>query len=564
MVDCHELALIPAKKFEKTFVKNKNQMTTSKSYDIVFIGGGHNGLTAAAYLSRAGLKTIVLEKNAVVGGAALTEEFHPGFKNSLAAYTVSLLNPEVIRDLELDKHGLEILERPMANFWPIDDTRALEFPYGLAARQKQIAEFSKHDAKQLPAFEMALEQAADILRDLILKTPPNAGGGLLEMARAGLIARAVANRTLDEQRIIVDLFTKSAQDFLDQWFESDVVKAAFAFDGIVGAYAAPSTPGTAYVLLHHCFGEVNGKPGVWGHAKGGMGAITQAMQRSAQSNGAEIRTDVPVAKVIVEDNRATGVELMSGERINARCVAANVGPKLLFRDLLGDAEIAPGLRNRFENIKTGSGTFRMNVALSELPGFSCRPGTQQQPHHGAGIIIGPTLDYLERAYLDARTDGWSKKPIVEMLIPSSIDDTLAPPGKHVASLFVQHVSPHLPNGRTWQDESEKERFADLVIDTVTAHAPNFKGSVLARQILSPWDLEQRIGMVDGDIFHGQLSLSQLFSARPVLGHADYRMPVKNLYLCGAGAHPGGGVTGVPGRNAARIILKDMNRRWWAR
>ena len=335
------------------------------------------------------------------------------------------------------------------------------------------------------------------------------------------------------------------------------MKGAFAFDSIVGAYASPLTPGTAYVLLHHCFGEVNGKPGVWGHAVGGMGAITQAMARAAQARGAVIRTEAPVAELIVEGGRACGVRLASGERVAARAVAANVPPKLLFRDLVPDGAVEPELHRRFTRLKSGSGTFRMNVALSELPDFRCRPGTQLQDHHGSGIVIGPTLDYLDRAYLDARAHGWSREPVVEMLIPSTLDDTLAPPGRHVASLFVQHVAPHLPDGRSWDDA--KEAFADLVIDTVGRHAPNFRASVIARQVLSPLDLERRFGLVDGDIFHGQLTLDQLYSARPVLGHADYRMPVPSLYLCGSGAHPGGGVTGLPGRNAALEIIRDFKR-----
>ncbi len=532
-----------------------------KRYDVAIIGGGHNGLTCAAYLARAGLDVIVLEKNEQAGGAAVTEEFHPGYRNSVASYTVSLLNPKVIADLDLARHGLVIVERPVANFWPVDERRYLLMPYGLAKRQQAIAAFSHRDADRLADYDAALERATAVLRDLVLKTPPNAGGGIIELIRSAAIGRRLLGLSLDDQRLMVDLFTKSAADFLSQWFESDVVKAAFAFDGIVGAYASPHTPGTAYVLLHHCFGEVNGKPGVWGHAVGGMGAISDAMRRSAEASGALIRTGAPVESVLMEGDRAAGVVLASGERVIARVVAANVGPKLLFRDLVPEAVVEPAVRRRFTDIKTGSGTFRMNVALSELPDFRCRPGTGRQDHHASGIIIGPSIDYLERAWLDARTHGWSLQPVVEMLIPSTLDAGLAPAGKHVASLFVQHVAPRLPNGRSWRNEAEKEAFADLVIDTVTGHAPNFRDAVVARQVLSPLDLEQRFGLVDGDIFHGQLSLDQLFSTRPVLGHADYRMPVRGLYLCGSGAHPGGGVTGLPGHNAAREIIKDLRRRF---
>ena len=533
---------------------------TQDPYDVAIIGAGHNGLTCAAYLAGAGLRVIVLEKNAVVGGAAVTEEFHPGFRNSVAAYAVSLLNPVVIADLELERHGLRIVERPVANFWPVDERRYLLMPYGLANRQRAVASFSARDAERLPAYDEALERAAAFLRQLALKAPPNVGGGILELIGGAALGRRLFGLTLADKRLLLDLFTKSAADFLGTWFESEVVKGALAFDSIVGAYASPHTPGTAYVLLHHCFGEVNGKPGVWGHAVGGMGAISQAMADAAQTRGAAIRLQAPVASLTLQDGKASGVQLTSGEHIAARVVAANIPPKLLFRDLVPEGAVEPELRDRFVGLKSGSGTFRMNVALSELPDFRCRPGKEPQDHHGTGIVIGPTIDYLDRAYLDARSFGWSKQPVVEILIPSTLDATLAPAGKHVASLFVQHVAPHLPDGRSWDDA--KEEFADLVIDTVSVHAPNFRNSVIARQVLSPLDLERRFGLVDGDIFHGQLSLDQLFSARPVLGHADYRMPVPGLYLCGSGAHPGGGVTGLPGRNAALGIIQDFRRRRW--
>jgi phytoene dehydrogenase-like protein len=530
-------------------------------YDVVIIGAGHNGLTAAAYLAAAGLKVVVLEKNAHVGGAAYTEEFHPGFRNSVAAYTVSLLNPKIIRELELHRHGLKIVERPVANFWPVDERRALVMPYGLSARQRAIAAFSERDAALLPEYDAALDRAAAVLKQLILETPPNAGGGLLELWKGARLSRSVMKLPLETQRDLAALFTESATDFLSRWFENETVKAAFAFDGIVGTYAAPSTPGTAYVLLHHCFGEVNGKPGIWGHAIGGMGAITAAIAGAAREKGVEIRNNVEVREVAVANGRASGVVLASGEVVRARAVAAAVPPKLLFSRLVPAGAIDSALHARLANLKSGSGTFRMNVALSELPDFTCKPNRDGTEHLASGIVIGPTLDYLERAYLDARSNGWSKEPVVEILIPSMLDETLAPKGRHVASLFVQHVAPHLPTPRSWADPKEKETFADLVIETVTRRAPNFKASVLARQVLSPLDLEQRFGLIDGDIFHGALSLDQLFSLRPTLGHADYRMPLPGLYLCASGAHPGGGVTGVPGHNAAREIIRDRTA-WW--
>jgi len=531
----------------------------TNSYDVAIVGAGHNGLACAAYLAKAGHRVVVVEKNAVVGGAAVTEEFHPGFRNSVASYTVSLLNPKVIADLELARHGLRIVERPVANFWPVDDSRDLLMPYGLKARQGAIAAFSERDAARLPAYDAAIEDAASLLRDLVLTTPPNVGGGLRDLLGASRLGWRLTRSDRERQRNLVDLFTKSASEVLCRWFENDFVRGAFGFDGIVGAFAPPSAAGTAYVLLHHCFGEVNGKSGVWGHAIGGMGAITAAMARSARAQGADIRTDSPVSAIEMAGDRARRLVLSSGEVITARAIAANVPPKLIVRDLLAADALPEESRERFLAIRSGSGTFRMNVALAELPDFTCRPGREPAAHHGAGIIIGPGLDYLEQAYLDARQTGWSMKPVVEMLIPSTLDDTLAPAGRHVASLFVQHVSPKLPNGRSWADASEKQRFADLVVDTVNAYAPNFRDSIIARQCLSPLDLEHRFGLIDGDIFHGQLGLDQMFSMRPILGHAAYRMPVEGLYLCGSGTHPGGGVTGAPGHNAAREIHRDLRR-----
>lgn len=527
------------------------------AYDVAILGGGHNGLVCAFYLAQAGLAVVVLEKNSEVGGAALTEQFHPGFRNSVASYTVSLLNPLIIEDLQLSQHGLRIVERPVANFWPALQGRGLVLPYGLQQRQQAIAEFSERDAAVLPAYDAALEQAAALLRELVAQTPPNVGDGWPALWKTLTLGRRITDTSTATKRLLVDLFTRSAASFLDQWFERDEVKAAFAFDGVVGTFASPHTPGTAYVLLHHCFGEVNGKSGVWGHAVGGMGAITQAMASAARSVGVDIRTGAEVVTVNDDADKVTGLTLRDGQQIRARAVVANIPPKLLFRDYLSLRVVPEQMRRTFTAIDTGSGTFRMNVALQELPDFLCRPGTQQQPHHGAGIVIGPTVGYLDRAYHSAALDGWSHEPIVEMLIPSTLDTTLAPAGKHVASLFVQHVQPQLPLPRSWEDPAEKAAFAEVVIDTVTRYAPNFRQSIIGMQVLSPLDLEKRFGMIDGDIFHGQLRLGQLFSARPVLGAADYRLPVPGLYLCGSGAHPGGGVTGMPGHNAAREILRDF-------
>jgi phytoene dehydrogenase-like protein len=506
----------------------------------------------------------VVERRDVVGGAAVTEEFHPGFRNSTASYTVSLLAPQVIAELNLAQHGLRIVKRPISNFLPLPENAFLEVGGGLAATQAEVAKFSARDAGRLPAYYAMLGRVADVLRALLHVTPPNVGahrGGRIGMALE-VWKTARPFRSLDRagQRDVLDLFTKGAGEILDRWFESAPIKAAFGFDATVGNFQSPYAPGSAYVLLHHVFGEVNGERGQWGHALGGMGAITQAMAKECVARGVKIRTSSAVGRIRVEEGRATGVELEGGETIGARRVVANVNPKLLFERLVAPEHLDADFRARIEGYRCGSGTFRMNVALAELPDFTCLPGKSPQPHHGAGIVIAPSLDYMERAYFDARLDGWSHSPIVEMLIPSVVDDSLAPAGMHVASLFCQHVHPRIGDvhpGRTWDDF--RDQVADRMIATVNAVAPNFAGSVLGRRVLTPLDLEREFGLVGGDIFHGALALDQLFSARPVLGNADYRMPVEGLYLCGSGAHPGGGVTGIPGRNAAREIVKDAGK-----
>jgi phytoene dehydrogenase-like protein len=528
--------------------------------DVVIVGGGHNGLVCAAYLAAAGLKVTVLERRAVVGGAAVTEEFHPGFRNSVAAYTVSLLNPKIIRDLDLPRHGLRIVERKLANFLPLDESTYLKVGAGQTARE--VAKFSPRDAERLSAYGERLDVIADVLRDLVLQTPPNvtAGGwlqALPEMLRGARQAKRIAKLDLPMRRELLDLFVKSAGDYLDSWFESAPIKAAYGFDGVVGNYASPYAAGSAYVLLHHVFGEVNGKKGAWGHAIGGMGAITQAMAKAAAARGVEIRVGSPVREVLVEGGRAVGVVTEKGEAIRARSVASNLNPKLLYGSLLDASVLPQDFRERIAHWRCGSGTFRMNVALAELPDFKALPGRAAADHHTAGIIMAPSLAYMDQAYLDAKAGGWSKRPIVEMLIPSTLDDSLAPPGQHVASLFCQHVAPVLPNDASW--DTHREEVADVMIDLVNIHAPNFKASVLGRQIMSPLDLERTFGLIGGDIFHGALSLDQLFSARPMLGHGDYRGPLKGLYMCGSGTHPGGGVTGAPGHNAAREIIADFRR-----
>ncbi|WP_149194237.1 phytoene desaturase family protein [Luteimonas suaedae] len=537
---------------------------TGNDSDILIIGGGHNGLVCAAYLAAAGLRVTVLERRGIVGGAAVTEAFHPGFRNSTASYTVSLLNPAVIRDLRLAEHGLRMVERPYANFLPLPDGRA--FRLGGEHTQAEVARWSRRDAERLPAYTAMLDRVVAVLRELMLRTPPNVSDRFVLADWLASYATAKQLRRLDlrGRRDLLDLFTKSAGDLLDGWFESEPLKAALGWDSIVGNFASPYTPGSAYVLLHHVFGEVNGKSGAWGHAVGGMGAITQAMAAECEARGVRIETGAEVAQVLVEPaasgrGRAVGVALADGRELRAKTVVSNLNPKLLYQRLVPRAQLDDDTAQRIAGYRCGSGTFRMNVALAELPDFSAAPGKQLQPHHQSGILIGPSLGYFEQAYFDAKSKahnaGWSRAPVVELVISSTLDDSLAPPGQHVASLFCQHVHPDVDGG--W--DTHRDTVAELMLDTVDAVAPNFRRSVLGYRALSPLDLEREFGLVGGDIFHGALGLDQLFSARPLLGQGDYRGALDGLYLCGSGTHPGGGVTGLPGRNAAREILRDLRR-----
>jgi phytoene dehydrogenase-like protein len=514
--------------------------------DVIVVGAGHNGLVCACYLAKAGLKVTMLERRGVVGGAAVTEEFCPGFRNSVAAYTVSLLQAKVIRDLRLAEHGLRIVERPLSNFLPLENGY-LSVGGGLESTQREFSKFSESDAMRLPEYWSKLERVAGVLREAVLETPPNVGGSVSSLFRTLKFGNRLRKLDLEAQRDLLGLFTRSATEWLEDWFESDPVKAAFGFDAVVGNYASPHHPGTAYVLLHHCFGEVNGRRGQWGHAIGGMGAISDALAAEARRLGVAIRCDSPVAQV-----RGASVSLEGGEEITAHAIVANVNPKLLFLKMV-DAELLDrDFRERVERYKCGSATFRMNVALSSLPRFTCLPDVGS--HHASGIILAPSLAYMDRAYLDAREQGIARRPIVEMVIPSTLDDSLAPKGAHVASLFCQHFAPEVD----WV--VRKQEAIDRIFEVVESHAPGFRQSVIAHSALSPADLEREFGLTGGDIFHGALSLDQLWSARPVLGHADYRTPVKGLYLCGSGAHPGGGVTGAPGHNCAREVLRDFGRR----
>jgi phytoene dehydrogenase-like protein len=469
---------------------------------------------------------------------------------------VGLLQPKIIRDLNLYEYGLRVVERRVQNFLPLPDGRYLLT--GESRTEHEVAKFNAKDAARYPAYQAQIRRVVEVLRGLSLVAPPNPVMGDLRVAMRELSQFATIGKKLWQARSLraaFQLLRKSAGDMLDSWFESEPIKAVLGFDAMVGNLASPYTAGSAYMLLHHVLGELNGKLGVWGYAIGGMGAITQAMARVAAKYGARIDVRSEVGEVIVERDRTVGVVLKDGTSVRARVVIANVNPQYLFQSLLPRETVPPAVAARMKAWKAGSGTFRMNLALSKLPNFTALPGPGD--HHTAGIILAQSLSYMHQAYRDCIQYGWSRRPIIELVIPSTLDDSLAPPGTHVAALFCQHVIPQFTDGSTWGQH--RDAVADLMIDTVEAYAPGFKASVIARQSLSPLDLERIFGLPNGDIFHGAMTLDQLFSARPMHGFAAYRMPIAGLYLCGAGAHPGGGVTGAPGHNAAQAVIADLLR-----
>jgi phytoene dehydrogenase-like protein len=528
--------------------------------DVIVIGAGHNGLTCACYLASAGLKVAVLERRGVVGGTAVTEEFFPGFRNSSASYTVSLLNPVVIRDLKLAERGLKIVERPFSNFVPCEDGRYLKFGGALASPEAEIRKFSAADADHFRQFGHRLERVADELRQWVLRAPPELGGPLVvsgwrDLAASARLLWSFGRLPRPVQRDCVDLFTKSAGHWLDASFESEPLKATLGFDSVVGTYASPYAPGSAYVLMHHALGEVNGKPGIWGHAIGGMGRITALMAEEARARGVRIELEAGVERILADAGRVHGVVLQDGREVRARAVAAGVDPKRLYLKMLPPQELPPDFLHSIRSYRCGSGSMRINVALSELPDFRCLPGTQPQPHHASGILFAPSLRAMDRAWRDALQNGYSQAPIVEMLIPSVVDDSLAPRGAHVASLFCQHFDPDPPGG--W--DALKAPAVQAVFSHVESFCPNFRRALLGFRAWTPADLERDYGLTGGDIFHGQLSPDQLFSLRPLLGYARYRGPLQGLYHCASGAHPGGGVSGAPGHNAAREIIRDLGR-----
>jgi phytoene dehydrogenase-like protein len=528
--------------------------TMAGTYDAIIIGGGHNGLVAACYLARAKWKVLVLERRYVVGGACVTEEnIFPGFKVSTAAYVNSLFRPEIIRDLRLKDYGYDIVERNPSSFSPFADGRYLMLGPDHDMNVREIAKFSAKDAENFPQYERMLERVASVVEPtLVLKPPDLVHPGLGDLLRMAPMGRAM-QKLGPAMSEAIEVLTGPARPILDRWFESEELKATLATDAIIGAFASPSMPGTAYVLFHHVMGETNGKRGVWSYVKGGMGGLTQAIARAAKDLGVEIRTEAEVARIITKGNAVTGVALTNGDEFHSKRVASNVDCRLTFTKFMNSKDLPPDFAAAIDRIDYSSASVKINVALAALPNFTACPGNTAGPQHRGTIHLCPDQDFIERAYDEAKYGAMSTNPIVECTIPSSVDPSVAPPGQHLMSMFCQYAPYTLKEGE-WNDARRAE-FADRCFNIVEQHAPGFKASVLARQILTPMDLEKTFNLTGGNIFQGSMSLNQLFMFRPVPGFAGYRTPVKGLFLCGAAAHPGGGVMGASGWNAAREMLK---------
>jgi phytoene dehydrogenase-like protein len=520
-------------------------------YDAVVIGAGHNGLVTACYLARAGRRVLVLERRDVVGGACVTEETFPGFKVSTAAYVNSLFHEAIVRDLKLAAYGYEVLARDPSSFTPFPDGRSLLMGADAGLTHREIAKFSVRDAERYPQYEAMLERVAAVVEPTLTTTPPDVMKPRLGDLRTVLSLGREFRRLGDAAGEAVEILTGAARPILDRWFESQELKGTLATDAIIGAMASPSTPGTAYVLFHHVMGETGGKRGVWAYVRGGMGGLTQALAAAARDLGADVRCDAEVARILVRDGRAVGVALATGDEFHAPIVASNADARVTFLRLLHRNALPEAFVADVERISYASASLKINVALAELPSFRALPGTAPRPQHRGTIHICPDQDYIERAFDDAKYGHSSAKPVLECTIPSVVDPTVAPPGRHLMSMFVQYAPYELRDG-SWDDH--REAFADRCFDLLDEYAPNFTGAVLDRQVLTPVDLERVFNLTGGNIFQGAMTPGQLFAFRPVPGYARYRTPIRGLYLCGAAAHPGGGVMGTPGLNAAREIL----------
>jgi phytoene dehydrogenase-like protein len=523
-------------------------------YDVIVVGAGHNGLVTAAYLARAGLRVLVLEARDRVGGACTTEEPWPGYRVSTAAYVVSLFRPEIVRDLDLERHGYSLLPRNPSSFTPFPDGRSLLMGPDAALNRREVSKFSPRDAARLPEYEAMLLRIAAAIEPTLLETPPDPfSRRLSDLWRLGRMGLRFLRLGADGPRAL-EVLTGAARPILDRWFESDELKATLATDAIIGAMASPSMAGTAYVLFHHVMGECNGARGVWGYVRGGMGSLSEALAAAAREWGAEIRCDARVARVVVQAGRATGVVLANGIELASRRVVSCADATVTLLGLVGAEHLPDEVTAAVRTIDYSSASLKINLALSELPSFTALPGHAPGPQHRGTIHLCPSLDYMERAFDDARAGRASLEPILEATIPSVVDPSVAPPGRHLMSMFVQYAPYRLAQGG-WDEQ--KEAFADRCVALMERYAPGFAASVLHREVLSPLDLERRFGLTGGNIFQGAMPLSQLFSMRPLPGWADYRTPIGDLYLCGAATHPGGGVMGACGYNAAREILRDV-------
>ena len=523
----------------------------TNKYDVIVIGGGHNGLVNAAYLARAGKRVLVLERRHVLGGACVTEEVFPGFKFSVCSYVVSLLRPEIIRELDLPRHGLEILPLD-GTFTPMPSGDYLWRVNDHAKTRREIARHSRLDAEAYDEYGKAMIEMAHFVKPIMNMTPPDPASlnpkGLLDLLGMG---RRFQKLSADDKYNQVQLMTMSAVDFLDQWFETDVLKATMSASGIIGTFLGVRSPGTAYVLLHHYMGEIDGAFRSWGLSRGGTGAISNAIADAAREAGAEIRTEAPIAKIILKNGQAKGVALANGDEIYADVISSSVDPRLTFMKMVGREHLPTDFVEDIQRYKFRGSSGKVNLALDALPDFKCMPGAG--PHLRGAVSISPSVEYMERAYDDAKYGQYSRRPYIDMVIPTLTDPSVAPPGKHVMSCFVQYAPYNLKEGN-WDDQ--REEFGDTVIDTIAEHAPNIKDIILHRQVLTPLDLERDFGLSEGNIFQGELTLEQLFFLRPAPGWAQYRSPIRNLYMCGSATHPGGGIMGASGRNAAMEILKD--------
>lgn len=533
-------------------------MRQQRTWDAVIIGAGHNGLVTAAYLARAGMKVLVLERREILGGACATEEIFPGYKVSTAAYLCSLMQERIIRELDLPRYGYKVYAKDPAFFTPFPDGRHLTMWQDRARTCEEIAKFSRKDAEAYPQYEDYVERLAVFAESMLLRTPPNiVRTELSDLVGLGKLGWEMAHMA-DEERVgQARIFTQSVAEFLEPWFESEQIKVTLATDGVIGTNGGPRSPGTAYVLLHHVMGKVDGHRGLWGFVRGGMGAISQSIASAAQATGAEIRANAPVSKILLNESeagdRAIGVLLGNGEEIYARNVISCADPKRTFLGMVGAEHLPDDFAKAVRDIAMKGCSMKINLALDGLPNFKALPGSNLQPHHKTTMHICPDIDYVEHARDDSKYGRPSQFPLIEMTIPTTYDDSIAPPGKHIMGIFLQYA-PYDLRGADWR--SLKDIYADRVMNLIEEYAPGFKNLVSARQVLSPLDLEEIYGLTGGNIFHGEMSVGQLFFMRPVPGWAKFRTPIHNLYLCGSGAHPGGGVMGAPGYNAAREILSD--------